>query len=72
MWKNNNKVFLPKPLGAELILTQDISVPYTSLNRSDGTAQANSLLCGKDGQTFVRLRRSLEESRLEAGVKLKW
>ncbi len=27
---------------------------------------------GKDGQAFVRLQKSLEESRVEAGVRLKW
>ena len=27
---------------------------------------------GKDGQAFVRLQKSIEDSRVEAGVKLRW
>ena len=29
-------------------------------------------LFGKDGQAFVRLRKSLGESRAEAGMRLQW
>ncbi len=62
--------------GGECALTKDTEISVNLKSRQGEPLGVELILTkdffGKDGQAFVRLAKSLEESRIEGGVSLKW
>ncbi len=62
--------------GGEYALSGDSRIAVNLKNRSGEPLGIELILTkdifGKDGQAFIRLQKSLEESRLEAGMGFKW
>ena len=62
--------------GGEYALSRDSRIAVNLKNRSGEPLGIELILTkdifGKDGQAFMRLERSLEESGIEAGMKFRW
>ena len=62
--------------GGEYAINKDTRIAVNLKNQTGKPLGIEVILTkdifGKDGQAFVRLQRSLEESRVEAGMRIKW